>query len=82
MAKTQHGEEKKTSAGRFDIKGKYAELKDFFDKSKLELKKTTWPTRKETTATCMAVVVLVVLMSIFLGVVDFALSKIVEVILA
>ncbi len=82
MAKTQHSEEKKPSTGRFDIKEQYTRLKDFFDKSKLELKKTTWPTRKETTATCMAVVVLVVLMSVFLGLVDLALAKIVEVILS
>lgn len=81
MTKLQQNEEKKTPAGRFDVKEKYAQLKDFFDQSKLELKKTTWPTRKETTATCLAVVVLVALMSVFLGLVDFALAKIVEVIL-
>jgi len=80
MAK-QHNEDKKALAGRFDFKEKFNQLKDFFDKSKLELKKTTWPTRKETTATCLAVVVLVVLMSIFLGLVDLGLAKIVEVIL-
>lgn len=81
MAKQQQSEEKKPSAGQLDIKEKYAQLKDFFEKSKLELKKTTWPTRKETTATCFAVVILVVLMSVFLGLVDLALAKIVEVIL-
>jgi preprotein translocase subunit SecE len=81
MAKLQPSEEKKVPAGRFDIKEKALQFKDFFEKSKLELKKVTWPTRKETTATCLAVVVLVVLMSVFLGVVDFALAKIVEVIL-
>ncbi len=81
MAKQQQSEEKKTSAGHLDIKEKYVQLKDFFEKSKLELKKTTWPTKKEITATCFAVVILVVLMSVFLGLVDFALAKIVEVIL-
>jgi preprotein translocase subunit SecE len=79
MAK--HNEEKKAVATRFDVKEKFNELKDFFEKSKLELKKTTWPTRKETTATCLAVVVLVVLLSVFLGLVDLGLSKVVEVIL-
>lgn len=81
MAKTHPGEDKKVPAKRFDIKEKALRLKDFFEKSKLELKKVTWPTRKETTATCMAVVVLVVLMSVFLGLVDLALAKIVEVVL-
>ena len=81
MAKLQSGEDKKAPAKRFDIKEKALQFKDFFEKSKLELKKVTWPTRKETTATCMAVVVLVVIMSLFLGLVDLALAKIVEVIL-
>ncbi|WP_045221944.1 preprotein translocase subunit SecE [Desulfonatronum thioautotrophicum] len=81
MAKQQSGEDKKVPAGRFDIKEKAVQFKDFFEKSKLELKKVTWPTRKETQATCMAVVVLVIIMSLFLGLVDLALAKIVEVIL-
>lgn len=82
MAKIHHSEAKKAPPKRFNIQENYHRLKDFFEKSKLELKKVTWPTRKETTATCLAVVALVVLVSIFLGVVDLALSKIVEVILA
>jgi len=81
MAKHQQSEEKKPSAGHLDIQDKYAQMKDFFEKSKLELKKTTWPTRKEIRATCFAVVILVVLMSVFLGLVDLVLAKIVEVIL-
>jgi preprotein translocase subunit SecE len=81
MAKQQQSEEKKSSTGQLDLKGKYIQVKDFFEKSKLELKKTTWPTRKETRATCLAVVILVVLLSAFLGLVDFALARIVEAIL-
>lgn len=81
MAKQHHSEDKKPSSGSLDVKDKFGQLKDFFEKSKLELKKTTWPTRKETTATCFAVILLVALLSIFLGVVDLALAKIVEVIL-
>jgi preprotein translocase subunit SecE len=81
MAKQQQSEEKKPSTGQLDIKNRYAQVKDFFEKSKLELKKTTWPTKKETRATCFAVVILVVVMSLFLGLVDFALSNIVKAIL-
>ncbi|WP_092118129.1 preprotein translocase subunit SecE [Desulfonatronum thiosulfatophilum] len=81
MAKLQSSDDKKVPTGRFEFKEKALQLKDFFEKSKLELKKVTWPTRKETTSTCLAVVVLVVLMSLFLGVVDLALAKIVEVVL-
>jgi preprotein translocase subunit SecE len=42
----------------------------------------TWPSRKETIATCSAVLVLVVVMSLFLGVVDMGLAKLVEAILS
>ena len=47
-----------------------------------ELRKVTWPTRKETTATGIAVLVLVFVMSLFLGVVDLGLTKLVEYILS
>jgi preprotein translocase subunit SecE len=41
-----------------------------------------WPTRKETVTTCVAVLVVSVVIALYLGVVDFALSKIVETILS
>lgn len=48
----------------------------------MELKKVTWPTRKETLNTGVAVLILVVIMSIFLGLVDLGLARLVEFILA
>ena len=39
----------------------------FFESVKLELEKVTWPTRKETMATTGVVVVIVVLISFYLG---------------
>jgi preprotein translocase subunit SecE len=62
--------------------GKLAQLKEFFEESKVEIKKVTWPSRKETMVTGIAVLVLVVVMSVYLGVVDFALSKAVALILS
>ncbi|WP_243359163.1 preprotein translocase subunit SecE [Fundidesulfovibrio terrae] len=64
------------------VKGKVEELKEFFELSKVEIKKVTWPTRKETMVTSVAVVVLVVVMTIFLGVVDLGLSKLIEFVLS
>jgi preprotein translocase subunit SecE len=64
------------------ILGKVEDLKEYFEQSKAELKKVTWPSRKETIATCSAVLVLVVVMSLFLGVVDMGLAKLVEAILS
>ena len=75
---------KKTSekAGPQGVTGKVTELKQFFDESLVEIKKVTWPSRKETVSTSIAVVVLVFVMSLFLGVVDLGLTKLVELILS
>jgi preprotein translocase subunit SecE len=45
------------------------------------MKKVTYPSQKQTMATCGSVLVLVVIISAFLGVVDVALAKIIEAIL-
>ncbi|MFP4316628.1 MAG: preprotein translocase subunit SecE [Desulfovibrionales bacterium] len=60
---------------------KLAQFREFFEQSRVELKKVTWPTRKETVTTSMAVLVLVMVMAIFLGLVDMGLAKIIEAIL-
>ncbi len=54
----------------------------YFEDAKTELGKVSWPTRKEVKATSLAVLALVVIMSLFLGVVDIILAKIVELILS
>ena len=41
-----------------------------------------WPTRKETVATCIAVLALVVVMSVYLGLVDLGLTHLVKFILS
>ncbi|WP_428560054.1 MAG: preprotein translocase subunit SecE [Solidesulfovibrio sp. DCME] len=56
--------------------------KEFFEQSKVELKKVTWPTRQETVKTGIAVLVFSVVMAIYLGVVDMALSRLVALILS
>ena len=45
-----------------------------------ELKKVTWPTKAEVRVTTLAVLILVVVMSIFLGIVDFGLVNLVKLI--
>lgn len=61
---------------------KLVEFRDYLDESRTELKKVVWPTRKEVTTTCVAVLVLVFVMSLFLGLVDFGLSRLVAFILS
>jgi preprotein translocase subunit SecE len=53
----------------------------FFESVKLELSKVTWPTRKETVSTTGVVVVIVFLISIYLGACDIVLAKLMRLIL-
>lgn len=53
----------------------------FFESVKLELEKVTWPTRKETIATTCVVIVIVVLISFYLGACDLILAKLLRLIL-
>ena len=57
---------------------KVEQLKEFFGESWVEVKKVTWPTRKECITTGVAVVVLVIIMSLFLALVDMGLGKLVK----
>jgi len=68
-------------SGGSSIVGKIGEFKEFLELSKVEIKKVVWPTRKETVTTAVAVLVLVVVMAVFLGVVDAALAKLMQLVL-
>jgi len=47
-----------------------------------ELKKVYWPSRKEVTAATMVVLAVIVIISFFLGVLDLALTRVVQLVLA
>jgi preprotein translocase subunit SecE len=53
----------------------------FLREVKIELKKVTWPTRKQTMGSTVVVVVLVMIFSFFLGLVDAGLSSLMRVVL-
>jgi len=53
----------------------------FLESVKIELGKVTWPTRKETVATTGVVVMIVFLISLYLGACDIILSKLMRLIL-
>ncbi len=55
---------------------------EFFANVKGELKKVTWPSRKDTYASTIAVLVLVVVVAVFLWVVDSALSTMIRLLLS
>ena len=55
--------------------------KEFVEESWVELSKVHWPSRKETYAATLVVIVVVILLSIYLAVVDFGLTKTIEAII-
>jgi preprotein translocase subunit SecE len=58
-----------------------AKTRNFLQEVKVELGKVTWPTRKETVATAWIVVVIIVLISLYLGACDVVLAKLMRLIL-
>jgi preprotein translocase subunit SecE len=53
-------------------------LTEFFQESWQELKKVHWPSRKETYAATLVVIIVVVLISVYLALVDLALTKAIQ----
>lgn len=60
------------------VKVYYNRTVQFLGEVVRELKQTTWPNRKETLATTGVVLVLVFILGVYLGLVDYALSHIVR----
>jgi preprotein translocase subunit SecE len=53
----------------------------FLREVKVELKKVTWPSRKQTLGSTAVVLAIVLMISLFLGVVDIGLSNLIRVVL-
>ena len=53
----------------------------FLQEVKIELKKVTWPSKKETLASTVVVIILVFIISTFLGLVDMGLSALIRFVL-
>jgi len=58
-----------------------SKVRRFLREAKVELKKVTWPTPKEALASTSVVIVVVIILSLFLGVVDLGLTKIIRLVL-
>jgi preprotein translocase subunit SecE len=52
---------------------------EFFKEVKVEIKKVIYPTREELVGSTWVVIITVLVISLFLGIVDLGLSKIVKV---
>jgi preprotein translocase subunit SecE len=60
------------------IQDSLSKASEFFQESWQELKKVHWPSRKETYAATLVVIVVVVLISVYLALVDLALTKAIQ----
>jgi preprotein translocase subunit SecE len=60
------------------IKLIFEKIKHFLKEAKIELRKVTWPTPKQTLASTSVVIIVVIIVSLFLGIVDFGISKIIR----
>jgi len=74
---------KKKAVAKASVKGpKLVEkIRQFFREVRIELLKVNWPSRKETIASTAVVLVLVLLVSAYLGLVDAGLSRLMRFIL-
>jgi preprotein translocase subunit SecE len=66
------------AAGEKNIFGKSIQ---FLREVRAELKKVTWPSRKQTLGSTAVVIVLVMIISLYLGLVDAGLSSLVRIVL-
>jgi preprotein translocase subunit SecE len=62
----------------FSVKEKFEVAKQFLREVKTELKKVTWPSRKDTLSGTLVVLVAVFIIAIFLGIVDSGLSNVIK----
>jgi preprotein translocase subunit SecE len=53
----------------------------FFREVRVEMKKVTWPSRKETIASTSVVLITVFLVGFYLGIVDLGLSRLIKIFL-
>jgi len=63
------------------IKSILAKIRQFLKETMSELKKVTWPTSKQTLASTSVVIIVVIIVSLVLGMVDFGLTRLLRLVL-
>jgi preprotein translocase subunit SecE len=64
-----------------DLRGKVEKVKEYFREVYLEAKRVTWPSKKDAMKGTYIVLITVVIASIFLGIVDVGLAKVIQALL-
>jgi preprotein translocase subunit SecE len=77
--KRSNGSAKSESPGK--VKGVVDQSVQFLREVKVELKKVAWPSKKQTMGSTVVVLILVFIISAFLGIVDMGLSGLVRLVL-
>ncbi|MDL1968095.1 MAG: preprotein translocase subunit SecE [Deltaproteobacteria bacterium] len=78
---TARSESKKLEGNFLDRMRPLQKSLQFLREVKVELNKVTWPTRKQTIGSTLVVIILVMIISFFLGIVDIGLSSLMGVVL-
>jgi preprotein translocase subunit SecE len=63
------------------LKQIFEKVVQFLKEAKVELNKVTWPSSKQTLASTSVVIIVVIIVSAFLGIVDFGLAKVIRLVL-
>ena len=82
MAKKQTSSNQEAESNSTGVVAKLKEFREYFELSKVEMRKVTWPTFKETRQASIVVLGFVAVMVLFLGLVDIGWSKLVTYILS
>ena len=64
-----------------NLRSKYESAKQFLREVRTELKKVTWPSRRDTLSGTAVVLVAVLVIAVFLGIVDSGLSGLIKMLL-
>lgn len=84
FSSTARSESRKPEGNFFNrlfVAGPLQKSLQFLREVKVELNKVTWPTRKQTIGSTLVVIILVIIISFFLGIVDIGLSSLIGVVL-
>ncbi len=60
------------------IKAIVQKIIQFLSEAKGELKKVTWPSPKQTIASTSVVIIIVFIIAVYLGIIDYGLAKLVK----
>jgi len=60
----------------------FEKITQFFKEFRIEMKKVTWPSRKEVVASTGVVLLVVLFVSVYLGLADFVFSKLLKLMLS